>query len=775
MNKNNLLKCLLPVLAVTVWSPVLAGNVNLADARRAASDFIRQQSKVSSTFRAARSLAATDLTLAHAEASQAVAGANDYYAFNVPSGGWVVVAGEDRATAVLAYNDQGSLDFENLPCTFKALLDGYKQEIEYLQAYTGNDLVQASRPAGLKEFTVGPLISSTWGQEAPYDWQCPVYQGEYCVVGCVATAMAQVMNFWEYPESCDGVASYYCYDISKTLPALPATTFNYKLILDSYCHWDWDNSVLVQDTYTDAQAQEVAKLSRYCGQAVEMGYSPEGSGAYTWNQEQAMKDFGFRSTLELLSRSGSYWGSGGYTTAEWETMIKDEINAGRPILYSASDNNGGGGHAFICDGYNWDSMLEAALEAEDDSLTAVKSADGTKTIGVQWKSGNAPRQFTLKTGIYTFREFGAPAGYGYCEDIEFTVVDENTVKVNGKAVKDNTVVMKDDYVTVSFNKTDLTGENEVTGAVIKITNSERTETEWNDIIDKTNDERVKLLDDGKGITWTSDGTTVQIKGLKDSESYVLNESADGKITDGTDEYDVIGSEVTFKIDTTAKNAVTVTSAHKTEVDSEAEEGYIISGENVITICDAKKKAVETELNVGKYDITGETEVEKATLTITDKGTTTDWSNVSIKDADDADVSFEKIMDETDSEKQIGIKWVSGKSDVKITGLKNGNEYVLKETAGENSTFQSNGKTYTVITSELNFKIEDGKAVVGAQDSLATEANPKADNGYFLFDSDANTIKVCDAETSGTATISKYEVGKTHRRTAQRNHPYKSRR
>ena len=136
------------------------------------------------------------------------------------------------------------------------------------------------------------------------------------------------------------------------MPALPATTFNYKLILDSYCHWDWDNSVLVQDTYTDAQAQEVAKLSRYCGQAVEMGYSPEGSGAYTWNQEQAMKDFGFRSTLELLSRSGSYWGSGGYTTAEWETMIKDEINAGRPILYSASDNNGGGGHAFICDGYN---------------------------------------------------------------------------------------------------------------------------------------------------------------------------------------------------------------------------------------------------------------------------------------------------------------------------------------------------------------------------------------------------------------------------------------
>ena len=114
-------------------------------------------------------------------------------------------------------------------------------------------------------------------------------------------------------------------------------------MLLSYCHWDYNTSTLVQDTYTDAQAQEVAKLGRYCGQAVEMDYDPEGSGAYTWDQLDAMLNFGFRNTAQLVQRSGS--------SSQWEARIKTELDAGRPILYSASDPSAGG-HAFICDGYN---------------------------------------------------------------------------------------------------------------------------------------------------------------------------------------------------------------------------------------------------------------------------------------------------------------------------------------------------------------------------------------------------------------------------------------
>lgn len=345
MKKKHIFKLLFISICVAASLQVEAGNIDVATARQTAKNFINKQ--VAAGFMKANR--AGGLTLAFAETSSKVTDANDYYAFNVNGGGWVIIAGEDRATPVLGYNDQGRLDFNCLPSNFKALLNSYKREIEFLQTYTADDLV----PANIPPFSngVGPLITTTWGQEMPYYLQCPMYNNEYCVVGCVATAMAQVMYYWQYPQECGSLSSYYCYDIGATLPALPATTFNYNLMLNSYCHWDYDNSVLVQDIYTDAQAQEVAKLSRYCGQAVHMGYSPEGSGAYTYMQLDAMiENFGYSPTAQDVEKDG-WWGSSNYTTAQWETMIRTELNAGRPILYSANDPNAGG-HAFICDGYN---------------------------------------------------------------------------------------------------------------------------------------------------------------------------------------------------------------------------------------------------------------------------------------------------------------------------------------------------------------------------------------------------------------------------------------
>lgn len=322
-----------------------AGNINATAARTAASKFIHAQAAKGS-FRA--NAATSGLKLVHTEASATTLGANDYYAFNLEGGGFIIIAGEDRAPQVLGYSDKGQFDYSRLPYNVQGLLDSYKREIEFLQAYKEDDLVPVQQTLTATG-DVEPLIKTNWGQEDPYDWQCPVYQGQYCVVGCVATAMAQVMKYWQYPESCSGVSSYYCSTIRKTVPALGATTFNYSLMLDSYCHWDWDNSQLVQDTYTDAQAQEVAKLGRYCGQAVEMGYSPEGSGAYTSDQLAAMKAFGYRSSAQYVQKGGWY---SNYSNSQWESMMRTELQAGRPILYAANDVNGGGGHAFICDGYN---------------------------------------------------------------------------------------------------------------------------------------------------------------------------------------------------------------------------------------------------------------------------------------------------------------------------------------------------------------------------------------------------------------------------------------
>ena len=348
----NIKKCMssFVLAALTMVSlQASAANITATTAKSVANDFLKHQT-ATGTFRSAST---SDLTLVHAQASKAVAGANDYYAFNVKGGGFVIIAGEDRAPQVLGYSDKGRIDFNNLPAPLQDLLNGYQEEIEFLQTYTGNDLVPVTTTFNANR-GVQPLIKTNWGQEMPYYLQCPLENGEYCVVGCVATAMAQVMKYWQYPTSCSSISGYGGgWWGGTSVPALPATSFNYSLMLDSYCHWDWDNSVLVQDTYTDEQAQEVAKLGRYCGQAVEMDYSPEGSGAYTSDQLAAMKSFGYNQNAQYVQKSG--WYSSNYTTSQWEAMIRTELDAGRPVLYAANDPSAGG-HAFICDGYNSDNL-----------------------------------------------------------------------------------------------------------------------------------------------------------------------------------------------------------------------------------------------------------------------------------------------------------------------------------------------------------------------------------------------------------------------------------
>lgn len=352
MNINKIMSSLALLLLALAPFGASGANIDANTARINASKFLNQHA--TALF---HTTSPSALILAHAESSSVSPSANDYYAFNIKGGGFVIIAGDDRAAQVLGYSDRGSFDINQIPAPLKDLLDGYKQELEFLQNYTTDDLVPMQN-AFKDSRGVEPLIKTTWGQEMPYYLQCPKKNGEYCVVGCVATAMAQVMYYWKYPESSSSISGYGGgWWGGITVPALPATTFDYSKMLLSYCHWDYNTGTLIQDTYTDEQAQEVAKLSRYCGQAVEMDYDPEGSGAYTWNQLEGMIGFGYRSTAEDVSKNG--WSSS-YSTAQWEAMIKEELDAGRPILYSASDPSEGG-HAFICDGYNSDGYFHFNL------------------------------------------------------------------------------------------------------------------------------------------------------------------------------------------------------------------------------------------------------------------------------------------------------------------------------------------------------------------------------------------------------------------------------
>ena len=95
--------------------------------------------------------------------------------------------------------------------------------------------------------------------------------------------------------------------------------------------------------YTTDQANAVAKLMRYCGQSSRMDYSPNGSGAYVYQQFQGMTAFGYGSQASNLQRSD-------YTSEEWDELVLEDLIAGRPVLYSGNDPMAGG-HAFVVDGY----------------------------------------------------------------------------------------------------------------------------------------------------------------------------------------------------------------------------------------------------------------------------------------------------------------------------------------------------------------------------------------------------------------------------------------
>ena len=274
------------------------------------------------------------LSLSHVETSAINSSCADFYVFNSSDGSaFVIVAGDDRAEEILGYGE-GTLDMTNLPCNLQWWLDQYKEQMEFLHANPDEKVEKASAPRldGDGSLVIAPMLTCIWSQSEPYYNQCPMYHGERCVTGCVATAMAQVMYYWRYPKQVNGVSSYWCRSLGTVLAALPATTFEWDDMLDSY-----------SGEYTRAQGDAVAKLMRYCGQSCNMGYSPDGSGAYVPDQLRGMKNFGYNQSAVMLERSS-------YELDAWEELLLDDLRSGYPVLYSGNDPMAGG-HAFVLDGY----------------------------------------------------------------------------------------------------------------------------------------------------------------------------------------------------------------------------------------------------------------------------------------------------------------------------------------------------------------------------------------------------------------------------------------
>lgn len=266
-----------------------------------------------------------------------------YYVFpNGEGKGFTVVSGDDRLPEVVGYSDKGTYDEENLPSNYVGFMKAYEEMVGQLD--NGDSRASASiaeakalRSSGYQQPTVAPLLGSIqWNQMTPYNKMCPMYNStNRSVTGCVATAMAQVMMYYQYPKTLQAdIPAYVTRTNHLSIPQInKGESYDWNNMLPQYASYEPLN-------YTDAQAAAVAKLLYHCGVACEMDYGPSSGANVTPGILSTY--FGYDSDLmQDLNRDV-------FTLAEWSQIMDKELTAKRPILYSGQSSDGG--HEFVCDG-----------------------------------------------------------------------------------------------------------------------------------------------------------------------------------------------------------------------------------------------------------------------------------------------------------------------------------------------------------------------------------------------------------------------------------------
>ena len=407
-----------------------------------------------------------EMKLVHAEMNSKMLDRAVYYIFNSQNG-YVIVSGDDRAEEILGYGDH-PLDINTIPCNMKAWLATYKVQLEYLQAHEGLQVEAPSLMAPNRQISsVEPLLTALWDQEAPY-WNMCKINGNQCLTGCPATSAAMVFHYWKYPDfetpevpayRCALSTSYWGGSTMVNVPALPPVTFDWENMLDRYT-----------SGYNTAQANAVATLMRYIGQAEHMEYGTSaagGSGVHVDSVSliaDAFKFFGYdEETVRVVKKTSAY--SGGttlYTDAEWAEIIQEELSEGRPIVFCAvAGGLFGGGHAFNVDGYDSNTNkyhINFGWSGDENNYYALNAFNGggsvfnqyqQMVIGIQpplttprlktdkseislscYKNETATDQFTLK-------------GRNLEDKATLTLIDENGVfSINETSVapaEDNTI------------------------------------------------------------------------------------------------------------------------------------------------------------------------------------------------------------------------------------------------------------------------------------------------------------------------------------------------
>lgn len=276
-----------------------------------------------------------------------------FYVFTMRPKGFVIVSADDRAMPILGYSTESRFSTEEIADGLQSFFNNYRAGFTQMMAANEERTADAVRDwerlaaTGMvndEKITreVPQLMTSIWNQSALYNDLCPIDTlgpNNHVYAGCVATAMAQIMYYWQWPQTGNGSNSYTCYPYGDLLADFSSTTYRFDLMPDFL---DW--------TSTPEEIHAVALLQYHAGIGVNMSYRYDGSGASSSTVPYALETF-FR--YEGLSMYLEYkdW----HTNTDWDNMLRDNLDLGMPLYYSASGSDGG--HAFVCDGYDDNNMF----------------------------------------------------------------------------------------------------------------------------------------------------------------------------------------------------------------------------------------------------------------------------------------------------------------------------------------------------------------------------------------------------------------------------------
>ncbi|MCD4746678.1 MAG: C10 family peptidase [Bacteroidales bacterium] len=331
-------KLLLSILFIAFTGFIFANKVNVQDAKKVAFNYYFQSLTQYYNTTDYKNLEITE-TFVINENNIPV-----YYVFNFRDLGFIIVSAEDALEPVLGYSFDRLYFTENQPENFSGLMREYIEHINYLR----ENNIQASIEINNKweqlltfEPTnysiikdakdVEPLLTCLWNQDYPYNFLCPEDpqgSGGHVYVGCVATAMAQIMYYWRYPLQGTGQHSYSWPPYGTIYANFGATEYQ------------WDGMVNSSDSKVNLP---IAEIGFHCAVSVDMQFGWDGSGAYSDEVDNALHNYFSYSQAQYLQR-------GGYPLNTWKQMVKGQLDEAKPVYYSGRE--GSSGHAFVLDGYH---------------------------------------------------------------------------------------------------------------------------------------------------------------------------------------------------------------------------------------------------------------------------------------------------------------------------------------------------------------------------------------------------------------------------------------